>query len=69
MAEHITYDGKFFGNILVVGQTRCGKTSFIQNLGRKKIFGDIETLDWISKIELSKDREEQIRKTFSFLSR
>ena len=30
MAENnLTYDGTFNGNILVVGQTRCGKTSFV----------------------------------------
>ena len=28
-----TYDGKFEGNILVVGKTGCGKTTFVQNLG------------------------------------
>ena len=28
-----TYDGKFDGNILVVGKTGCGKTTFVQNLG------------------------------------
>ena len=27
------YDEKFEGNILVLGQTACGKTTFIQNLG------------------------------------
>ena len=68
MAENLTYDGRFFGNILVVGQTCCGKTSFVQNLGKNKIFGDIKTLDWISKLELSKDREQQIRKTFCYAS-
>ena len=25
------YDGKFSGNILVVGRTGCGKTAFVQN--------------------------------------
>ena len=64
MAENLTYDGRFFGNILVFGN----KTSFVQNLGKNKIFGDIKTLDWISKVELSKDREEHIRKTFSYFS-
>ena len=28
-----TYDGKFESNILVVGRTGCGKTTFVQNLG------------------------------------
>ena len=29
-----TYDAKFQGNILVLGQTACGKTTFVQNLGK-----------------------------------
>ena len=31
------YDAKFEGNILIVGQLGCGKTTFVQNLA-KKIF-------------------------------
>ena len=61
----VTYDGKFSGNILVVGQTRCDKNSFVQSLGRNKIFGSIDSLDWISKVELSENREHQIRQSFS----
>ena len=34
------YDGKFQGNILVVGRTGCGKTTFIQKLGKNKTFGN-----------------------------
>ena len=34
-----TYDGKFEGNILVVGRTGCGKKTFIQKLGKNKLFG------------------------------
>ena len=64
----IKYDGKFFGDILVVGQTGCGKTTFVQSLGKNKIFVDIKTVDWISKIELSQAREEQLRKTFYYAS-
>ena len=64
----VTYDGTFSGNILVVGQTRCGKISFIQSLGRNKIFGSIDSVDWISKIELSENREHQIRQSFSYAS-
>ena len=29
----------FPDNILVVGQMGCGKTSFVQNLGKNRIFG------------------------------
>ena len=32
------YDGKFDGNILVVGRTGCGKTTFIQQLGKNELF-------------------------------
>ena len=27
------YDGQFYGNILVVGRTGCGKTTFLEKLG------------------------------------
>ena len=52
-----TYDAKFEGNILVVGRTGCGKTTFVQNLGKNKMFGDIKEVFWISKIALSSNRE------------
>ena len=61
------YDGTFNGNMLVVGQTR-GKTLFVQKLGKNKIFGSIEPVDWISKNELSTDRKHQIRESFSYTS-
>ena len=32
-----TYNGKFEGNILVAGWIGCGKTAFVQNLGKHKI--------------------------------
>ena len=31
-----TYDGKFRDNILIQGQTSCGKTTFLENLARKR---------------------------------
>ena len=34
---------KFEGNILIVGTARCGKTTFAQNLGQNKLFGDIKS--------------------------
>ena len=64
--EEIKYtcDGKFEGNILIVGRTGCGKTAFVQNLGKNKLFRDVQEVYWISKLELSKDREENIRDCF-----
>ena len=35
------YDGQFYGNILVVGRTGCGKTRFLEKLGLNKFFGNI----------------------------
>ena len=35
---------KFEGNILVVGRTGCGKTTFVQNLGKNKMLEDIKEL-------------------------
>ena len=35
------YDGKFNGNILLVGRTGCGKTTFLEKLAINKFFGDI----------------------------
>ena len=36
---------------MIVGRTECGKTAFIQNLGRNNMFGrDIEIIFWVSKV-------------------
>ena len=51
--EH-TYDGKFEGNILLVGRTASGKTTFVQNLGKNNLFGDISEVYWISKSPFQK---------------
>ena len=29
-----SYDGKFEGNILIIGRKGCGKTTFVQNLAK-----------------------------------
>ena len=36
------YDGNFEGNILIVGQTGCGKTLFIQNIAENSLFGELK---------------------------
>ena len=59
-----TYDGKSKGNILVLGQTACGKTTFNQKLGKYKLFGNIKDVIWLTKIVLSKQREDNIRSSF-----
>ena len=37
METKYSFDGKFEGNIIIVGRTGCGKTTFIQNLGKNDI--------------------------------
>ena len=59
-----TYDGKFEGNILVVGRTGCGKTAFVQNLAKNNMFGKLKETICSSKILLSKEREGQMRNCF-----
>ena len=62
MSKKFEYDGTFSDNILVVGQTGCGKTSFVQSLGKNKIFGDgLIGVNWVSKINLTKNREDEIK--------
>ena len=62
MSESFQYDGAFSDNILVIDQTGCGKTSFVQSLGKSKIVGDrLKSVDWVFKINLTKSRKDQIR--------
>ena len=39
MEKEYTYNGEFIENILVVGRTGCGKTTFIQKLKVNNLFG------------------------------
>ena len=59
-----TYDGKFEEKILLVGRNGCGKTTFVQNLGKYQLFGDIKEILWISKISLSTERQNNIGNVF-----
>ena len=65
MENEYIYDGQFHGNILAVGRTGCGKTNFIQKLGKSKLFADeITDVFWVSKIVLSNEREDSIREFY-----
>ena len=48
------YDGQFYGNILVVGRTGCGKTTFLEKLGLNNFFGNIIKTERISGIDIEK---------------
>ena len=41
--------------------------NFLQILGKNKIFGDgLKSVDWLSKINLAKSREDEIRECFTY---
>ena len=53
---------------MLLGQTGCRKTSFVQSLGKNKIFGsDLLSVDWVSKINLLNNSEDKIRQCFSHI--
>ena len=59
------YDGQFYGNVLVVGQTGCRKTTFLEKLGVNNFFGKIIKTEWISGIDINKQRKAEIQSYFS----
>ena len=63
--ENYVYNGKFRGNILIVGRAECGKTTFMQKLALNNFFGKLKKTEWVSGIELSKTREAEIETNFS----
>ena len=65
MTTRYIYDGKFSGNVLVLGRTDCGKTSFVQKLALYDFFGKLKTAKWVSGIHLNESREAQIESNFS----
>ena len=65
MSTKYIYDGKFRGNILVLGRTECGKTSFIQKLALYDFFGKLKNAKWVSGIQLNESREAEIESNFS----
>ena len=50
------YDGQFGGNILVVGRTGCGKTTFLEKLGINKFFGNLVKTEWISGKDIDRKK-------------
>ena len=67
MSQNFQYEATFTDNILMLVQTVCGKTSFVQSLDKNKIFGsNLLSVDWVSKINLTKNREDYIRQCFTY---
>ena len=63
MEVNYTYDSNFNVNVVIVGQTGCRETTFIQNLA-KKMFGNLKDIFWLSKKVFSRDREQNISSYF-----
>ena len=63
--QNYVYHAKFSGNILIVGETGCGKTYFTQKLAINRFFGHLEKVEWVSYIELKPEREAEIESCFS----
>ena len=59
------YNGQFSGNILLVGKTGCGKTTFLEKLRLNKFLGELVKTEWISRIDTNKKREAEIQSSFS----
>ena len=59
------YDGKFVGNILIVGRIACGETFFTQKLAVNNFFGKLKKSEWVSYIQLTKEREAEIESCFA----
>ena len=62
--ESNVYNGKFNGDILIVGRTECGKTYFTQKLATNNFFGKLKRAEWVSYIILMKEREAEIESCF-----
>lgn len=67
MTVEYSYDGKFEQNILIVGQTGCVKTTFIQKIGKNNSFDELKIIVWLSKIPFSAQREKNISTCFKKL--
>ena len=65
MTTNYIFDGQFRGNVLVLGRTECGKTSFVQRLALYDFFGTLKNAKWVSGIKLRASREAEIESNFS----
>ena len=50
-------DGRFQGNLLIVGRTFCRKSYFVQKLAINIFFGELKETEWVLYIRLSQARE------------
>ena len=65
MNYEYTFDEKFEGNTLIVGQAGYRKTTFIQTLAKNNIFAELKEIYWITKVPLSDQREKNVNSCFN----
>ena len=54
--ESYIYNGKFSGNILIVGRSECGKTTFVQKLALNNFFGNLKKQNGFGVYALAKEK-------------
>ena len=62
--QNYVYDATFIGKKLIVGRTGCRKTYFTQKLAVNRFFGRLKMAEWVSYIDLSREREAEIDSCF-----
>ena len=62
--QNNVYNGKFTGDILIVGRSECGKTYYTQKLAINNFFGKLKKAEWVSYIILTREREAEIESCF-----
>ena len=50
--DNYIYNGKFQGNVLIVGKTFCRKIQLVQKLAANNVFGNLKQVKWFSYIKL-----------------
>lgn len=60
MDVNYSYDRKFEGNILIVGQTGPGKVTFIQNIAKNNLFEELKEISWMSEVVVAGREKKNI---------
>ena len=62
--ENYVYNGKFSGNIFIVGRTECGKTTFMQKLALNNFFGKLKKQNGSQVLNLVRREKHKLRQIF-----
>ena len=55
--ESNVHNGKFNGNIFIVGRTKCGETYFTRKLTINNFFGKLKKTEWVSYVIPTRERK------------